>query len=147
MASTYYFENILLNYLFRARAIDGGELPSNLYFGLGLSTSTPVESGSLAGLIEPSASDYYRVAITRNLSNFTAASSGSLTNTVPIEFLESTTNWGTIKYIFLANTQVKGTGNVLWYSEISPTRSIESNTVLSIPISGLVIYHNASNPL
>lgn len=101
-ALTDYFENALIDFLFRAQTLT---LPSNFY--VGLFTAAPGEAG---GGTEVSGGSYARVAVTRSLANFsgtqsagsTTASSGTggqISNNISITFPAPTANWGVITHV------------------------------------------------
>jgi hypothetical protein len=106
--------------------------PATLY--LGLSTTAVGVTGS--GITEPTGG-YSRVAITNNKTNFGNALNGQITNLVAFTFTESTASWGTIGHWFISDASTGG--NVYFRGTLTPTRTVESLTVLTIPIGSLVI--------
>ena len=106
--------------------------PTTLY--LGLSTTAVGVTGS--GVTEPTGG-YARVAITNNKTNFSTASNGQITNSTAITFTESTASWGTIGHWFISDAATGG--NIYFRGTLSPTRTVESLTVLTIPVGSLVI--------
>jgi hypothetical protein len=73
-------------------------------FYVGLSTTTPTESGS--GVTEPSGGAYARVAVTK--SNFLTAASGELVSNSHVTFPEATADWGTCTHFVIYDAATAG---------------------------------------
>ena len=123
-------ENAVLNHIFGKTAYTA---PATYY--IGLSTSNPGESGSMAG--EPSGGSYVRVAVTNNTTNFPNAVDGSKANGVQITFPEATGTWGNITHFFLADAATDG--NIVAYGTLLAAKSIESGDVMYFEAGDLVI--------
>ena len=106
MAITTYQANRLNNYLFGATSFT----PNGTYY-IGLSTTAINAAGT--GVTEPTGGGYKRVAVTNNKTNFTDSTGGIVQNKVQFEFPESTTAWGTITHVFIADSLTGG--NILYY--------------------------------
>lgn len=104
--------------------------PPTTYY-LGVSTTTVQKNGT--GITEPTTDTAYaRIAITNNKTNFSASSSGTITNLLEFKFPESTTNWGTVTDWFLSDAATGG--NICFYGTLPLSRTVESATVLVLPI-------------
>lgn len=129
--NTTYFKNLIMGNVFGTST--STSLPKTYY--LGLSSTTPSAAGG--NVTEPSASgtSYARVA----LSSLSTPSNGTITNTVAINFAESTTDWfpvgapATYYVIYDAKTG----GNLLMYNQLTHPRVIEMNTITTIKANSL----------
>lgn len=131
MAITYYASGSILNDAFGA--VD--YTPPSSYY-VGLSTTTISSSGS--NVTEPTGGKgYARVEVPNNKSYFTYAASGSLVNASDIDFPTSTSSWGTIVDVFLADTSGSGTGNVWFYDSLPSPKIIQDSTDVSFSASAL----------
>ena len=97
-------------------------LPEKYY--LGLSSSEPGLDGT--GATEPVDGGYARVELTV----MGQPENGVVTNTASIDFPESTAEWGKMTH-FLVNGQETG-GELLMYGALTPTRTVETATVMTI---------------
>jgi hypothetical protein len=137
-AFTDFFENKLLDFLFRGAALTGvatataaaGTGPATLYIGL----FTVAPTDSTAGT-EVSGGNYARVAVTSSTTNWagtqsagsTTASSGTggtTSNNSTITFNTPSANWGTVTSfgIFDASTA----GNLLIYGNLGVSKDINN---------------------
>ena len=123
-------ENAVLNHIFGRTTYTA---PATFY--IGLSTSDPGETGSLAG--EPSGNGYARVAVANNTTNFPAAANGSKSNGVQITFPEATGAWGTITHFFIADAATAG--NVIAYGALEYPKSINSGDTFYFAVGDLAI--------
>lgn len=130
MAITTYQANKVNDYLFGGTAFT----PSTTYY-LGLSTTAIGSAGT--GVTEPSGGAYTRVAVTNNKTNFTVSSGGIIKNATQIEFPESTTAWGTITYVFIADSLTGG--NILYYDALTTPRTVQTATVLLFAVNAMNI--------
>ena len=109
--------------------------PATLYFGL--SQTTANKGGSV---VEPSAGGYARVPIANGTTNFPAASSGTKSNAVAIQFPVPTASWGSITTVFIADAATGG--NVLAMADLTASKTITSgSTAPTIAVSGLYMSH------
>ena len=126
-AMTDYLENQLIDMLFRNQTFT---MPSSVYFGL--HTSAPSDS---APGTEVSGGSYARVAVVRNLSNFSgtqgagtvsfsSGTSGTISNNIDIIFPAPTANWGTVAAMGIYDAS--SGGNLLFYGSLVPSKTINS---------------------
>jgi len=121
-----HLENALLKHIL---GIAQYSPPTNLK--LGLSTTTPLENGS--GITEPTG-NYARTTIT-----FDSSSNGIISNNSIINFPQATSNWGTIKYTFIADQN----NNLLCFSAIT-SQNIESGDVVTFPTGSIQVQFDLS---
>lgn len=113
------------------RALGGATLTVPTIYYLGVSTTTISNTGT--GITEPTTDPAYeRIAITNNKTNFSQSSGGVITNLVEFQFPESTANWGTITHWFLSDDA--NAGNIWFYGELLLARSVETSTILVLPV-------------
>ena len=103
--------------------------PSTVY--LSLHTADPTDAGSGAE-VSTSSSGYVRKAIA-----FSAASSGSATNSGAVEFDTATSSWGTITHIGIWDAS--SSGNLLFYGALSASKAIASGDIFKVNASGVTI--------
>lgn len=133
MSTTYYEANRILDRAFGATAIS---TPGTLYFGL--SASALDASGAFTGEPTIGVGAYARATLTNNKTNWDNAASGSLSNLTSVSFPESTTNWGTMISVFIADGATVG-ANMLYFATLSPSRSVVSGTTLFFDIGAIVV--------
>lgn len=132
MAITTYQANKLNDFLFGGTSFT----PSGTYY-LGLSTTAINANGG--GATEPAGGGYARVAVTNNKTNFTTSSGGIVQNNTQFEFPESTTAWGTITHVFIADSGTIGGGNILYYDALTKPRTVQTATILLFAINSMKI--------
>jgi len=135
MSVTYFSSNKVLDYNF---GITSYTPPSTLYFAL--STTSPDISGS--SFTEPSSGAYARIGLVNNKTNWSTASSGTLTNSTAVTFAESTASWGTIVAVGMFDALTGG--NLLWYDSLSPSRVVASATTVLFAIGSITVQFNNS---
>lgn len=122
MNSTYFL-NCVAGNVFGTK--ESPALPVQYY--IGLSTTEPNVAGS--GVTEPSTeAGYSRVELT----SLGEPSDGVVTNTLAINFDESTASWGTITHFVIYDSPTSGSGNLLMYGELTSPRSVETATIMTI---------------
>ena len=132
MAITYTQANKILDYNFGASTYS---VSSTLYFGL--STTTINSDGT--GATEPIGTGYARIPFTntKGASTWGGAASASLSNLGTITFTESTASWGTITYVFIADS-LSG-GNILYYNSLSSPKTVGANTTVYFGAGNVII--------
>lgn len=136
-AKTNYFENLIIDHVFRAQALS---LPAAWHFAL--FTVAPTEAG---GGTEVTGGSYARVGVTRSLANFagtqglttTTASTGTTgttANNAAITYPAPTANWGTVVAIGVFDAATGG--NMCFYGALSTNRTINNGDAAPLfPIS------------
>ena len=130
MAITTYQANRLNDYLFGSTSFT----PNGTYY-IGLSTTAINAAGT--GVTEPTGGGYQRVAVTNNKTNFTDSTGGIVQNKVQFECPESTTAWGTITHVFIADSLTGG--NILYYDALTTPRTVQTATILLFAINSMKI--------
>lgn len=105
---------------------------TNLYIGL----STTAINADGTGATEPSGGNYARVLIANNKVSWGNASSAVLSNLIEVSFPESTTSWGTITHIFLADAI---SGQPIYFDALATPRQVQAQTTLIFAIGTIQI--------
>ena len=130
MSITYYSANRLLDRNFGQTSYT---VPTTMYFGLS-TTSIQIDG---TGATEPSGGNYARVAVTNDKTTWGTAANGALTNSVAVTFPESSTSWGTITQVFIADASTSG--NIWWFDTLSPARQVQSSTTVLFAIGSITV--------
>ena len=123
-AMSDYLENEILDHILGTGAYT---MPTTVYVGLSTGSFNDDNSGT-----EITGNNYSRVAAT-----FSAAASGTTSNSAAVEFAAATGSWGTISHfgIFDASTA----GNLLIHGAFTVSKAIASGDILKIPTGDLDI--------
>lgn len=133
--NTKYFLNCVAGNLFQTKTEPA--MPTKYY--IGLSTTAPSIEGT--GVNEPSTdAGYSRVELT----SLSEPVDGVVSNTLAINFDESTATWGTITHFVIYDTKGADSGNLLMYGELSTPRAVEAATIMTIKEGYLKL--SAQNP-
>jgi hypothetical protein len=103
--------------------------PAAVY--LSLHTANPADDASGAE-VSTSGSAYVRKAIA-----FSAASSGSASNSGAVEFDTATSSWGTITHIGIWDAS--SAGNLLFYGALDSSKAIASGDAFKVNASGITM--------
>lgn len=121
--NTNYFLSCVAGNVFQTKKSPA--VPSEYY--IGLSTTAPNIEGS--GYNEPSTdAGYKRVKLT----SLSEPTDGLVTNTLAINFDESTASWGTVTHFVIFDTGTVDAGNLLMYGALSTPRAVEAATIMTI---------------
>lgn len=124
--NTTYFLNLVSGNVFGSKKSPA--IPEKYY--LGLSSTAPSLDGS--GVIEPGdGTGYARVELT----SLSAPINGAVTNSSAIDFAESTAEWGTMTHFVIYDALSEG--NLLMYGELSASRKVEADTIMTIKLGSL----------
>ena len=124
MAKSNYLENKVLDHFLGTSSTSA---PSNVY--VGLFTSDPTDAGSGT---EVSGNGY-----TRKVAAFSAASSGSTSNSSAIEFTASGGSFGTVTHFGVFDAS--SSGNLLYHGALTASKIIADTDTLKISATGLSI--------
>lgn len=127
--NTTYFLNQVMGNIFHTQ--ENPAIPAQYY--IGLSTSEPSIDGTCTGEPSTNGTGYSRVL----LSDLSTPTDGIIKNTAPIAFDESLTDWGVMLYYTVYDAQTGG--NLLFYGDLSMSRSVEPNTIITIKTGELSI--------
>lgn len=124
--NTTYFLNLVSGNVFGSKKSPA--IPEKYY--LGLSSTAPSLDGS--GATEPgSGTGYARVELT----SLSTPINGVVTNSGAIDFAESTAEWGTMTHFVIYDALSEG--NLLMYGELSASRKVEADTIMTIKLGSL----------
>jgi hypothetical protein len=137
-ALSNYAENKVIDALMRGQAFP---TIANTY--VGLLTAAPSDAG---GGTEVSGGSYARVTVASSLANWagtqsaasTTASSGTggtTSNNGSISFPTPSAGWGTVTHVGVYDASTAG--NLLWYSALGVSKTINSGDTVSFPAASL----------
>lgn len=113
-----FLENEIADHLFGAATYTA---PATLYFALWTAALDDTSTGATAG--ECSGTNYARVAVTNNATNFPAASGGAKSNGTAITFpTAGAGGWGTATH--WAVLDAASSGNILVHGALTVSRTI-----------------------
>lgn len=98
--------------------------PATVYIGLVLTATPCIDTTTGTTVAEPSGGSYARVSFTNNATNWPAASGGSKSNGVTVEFAAATGSWGEVSQFFIADAATLG--NILVYGDLAVAKTITS---------------------
>lgn len=126
---TNYTENKLLDH-----ALGGPDFtrPATVYMAL-YTTAPDAEAGT--GGVELSGSNYSRVAVTNNSTNFPSASGGAKSNGAVITFPTPSGSWGTV--VAFAVLDASTAGNMIASNTLVSSKAINSGDTVSFAIGDL----------
>lgn len=111
--------------------------PATLYLAL-FTTAPNTETG--AGGVEVSGGSYARAAVTNNSTNFPAASGGSKTTGVNIDFPTPSAGWGQVVAAGIYDAATGG--NLLGSNALTTPKTINSGDPVSFPAGAITITLN-----
>lgn len=136
-AASNYLENKVLDHVLGEGARDFTS-PATLYVALfketGTGTLANLELGTLTDEISSSGTAYGRQAI-----DFSAASSGSAASNGTVTWSTATANWGTVTAVAVMDGNTVGSGNVLFYGNLSVSKLIETGDTFQIASTNLTV--------
>lgn len=127
--NTIYFLNQVMGNLFHTK--ETPPLPAEYY--IGLSATAPTTDGGCTGEPTTAGTGYSRV----KLESLSEPEKGVIKNEAPISFNESLTSWGTMLYYIVYDA--KTDGNLLFFGNLSISRNVEPNTIITIKTGELTI--------
>lgn len=127
--NTIYFLNQVMGNLFHTK--ESPTLPEKYY--IGLSASAPTTDGGCSGEPSREGTGYARV----ELNSLSEPDKGVIKNEAPISFNESLTSWGTMLYYIVYDAETGG--NLLFFGNLSISRNVEPNTIITIKTGELSI--------
>jgi hypothetical protein len=119
-----YLENEILDHILSTGSYT---MPTAVYVGLSTGSFNDDNSGT-----ELTGSNYARVAAT-----FSAASSGTTSNSAAVEFNAATGSWGLISHFGIFDAA--SSGNLLIHGAFTTAKTIASGDILKIPTGDLDI--------
>lgn len=131
-AASDYLEAKLLDHSLATTAYTK---PTNVYVAL-FTTSTNLESGSLANEISTSGTAYARQQATFAAAN-TSTGAASISGT--ITFPTATANWGTVTSLAICDSATAGAANVLYWGNLDSSKLIETGDTFQIQSGNLTV--------
>tara|TARA_E500000318_G_C3500255_1_gene188056 strand:+ start:43 stop:429 length:387 start_codon:yes stop_codon:yes gene_type:complete len=119
-----YLENEILDHIL---SVGSYTMPSAVYVGLSTASLNDDNSGT-----ELTGNNYSRVAAT-----FSAAASGTTSNSAAIEFAAATGSWGSVSHFGIFDAA--SSGNLLIHGAFTVAKTIASGDILKIPTGDLDI--------
>jgi len=123
-AMSDYLENEILDHIL---SVGSYTMPSAVYVGLSTGSFNDDNSGT-----ELTGNNYSRVAAT-----FSAAASGTTSNSAAIEFAAATGSWGSVSHFGIFDAA--SSGNLLIHGAFTVAKTIASGDILKIPTGDLDI--------
>lgn len=123
-AMSDYLENEILDHIL---SVGSYTMPSAVYVGLSTASLNDDNSGT-----ELTGNNYSRVAAT-----FSAAASGTTSNSAAIEFAAATGSWGSVSHFGIFDAA--SSGNLLIHGAFTVAKTIASGDILKIPTGDLDI--------
>lgn len=123
-AMSDYLENEILDHIL---SVGSYTMPTAVYVGLSTGSFNDDNSGT-----ELTGNNYSRVAAT-----FSAASSGTTSNSAAIEFAAATGSWGSVSHFGIFDAA--SAGNLLIHGAFTTAKTIASGDILKIPTGDLDI--------
>lgn len=121
---TNYLENKILDHVLKNVSYTS---PTTAYVGLFTAAPTDTTSGT-----EVSGGSYARQVL-----SVTTASNGITTSSADVTFPQATANWGTISHIAILDALTSG--NMLMYTPLTTSKTIESGDILKISSGNLTV--------
>jgi hypothetical protein len=123
-AMSDYLENEILDHIL---SVGSYTMPAAVYVGLSTGSFNDDNSGT-----ELTGNNYSRVAAT-----FSAAASGTTSNSAAIEFAAATGSWGSVSHFGIFDAA--SAGNLLIHGAFTTAKTIASGDILKIPTGDLDI--------
>ena len=127
-AASDYLENKILDHVLTATAYTQ---PSRF---LALYTASPGEAGSHTNEVSTNGTAYARQAVT-----FAAAVNGSSATNQTVTFPTATDDFGTITHVAVVDSDTEGAGNVLFYGQVTTSKTIETGDTFQVSSGNLTI--------
>jgi hypothetical protein len=134
-AASNYLENKILDHVLGEGARDFTS-PATLYLGLFKNTSGNVLANLEAGIITDEVSDS-GTAYSRKAVNFSAAVNGVAATAATVTWETATDDWGTVTSVAVMDAST--TGNVLFYGNLTTSKTIENGDTFQISGTNLTV--------
>lgn len=132
-----YLEGQLIGHLFRDLTFSK---PSTL--AIALCTASPNDASTGGTITEvANSNNYSRVELAPDDDNWAAISgnNGTTSNSSAITFPTASGSWGTVTSVAILDSATHGAGNVLFYGDLTVSKSITSGDTFSFSIGALTI--------
>jgi len=134
-----YLEDRTLDFWLKANS-QTTTAPATVYLALFTSddsagaTAENLEAGTLTNEVSTSGTAYARQTVT-----FGTISNGSVSTNANVTFPTATANFGTISHVAVTDSATAGAGNVLFYGDLTSTKTIETGDTFQITSGNLTI--------
>jgi len=134
-----YLEERTLDFWLKANS-QTTTAPATVYLALFTSddsagaTAENLEAGTLTNEVSTSGTAYARQTVT-----FGTISNGSVSTNANVTFPTATANFGTISHVAVTDSATAGAGNVLFYGDLTSTKTIETGDTFQITSGNLTI--------
>lgn len=128
-----FLELELLDHVFGAAAYTA---PATLY--VALYTAAPSDSGGGTEVSTGTWTNYARVAVTNNATNFPAASAGAKSNGTSISFGTATSS-GAVTVVAMGILDAAAAGNLLAWADLTTNKTINNGDSASFAVGDLDI--------
>ena len=134
-----YLEERTLDFWLKANS-QTTTAPATVYLALFTSddsagaTAENLEAGTLTNEVSTSGTAYARQTVT-----FGTISNGSVSTNANVTFPTATANFGTITHVAVMDGSTAGAGNVLFYGDLTSTKTIETGDTFQITSGNLTI--------
>ena len=134
-----YLEERTLDFQLKANS-QTTTAPATVYLALFTSddsagaTAENLEAGTLTNEVSTSGTAYARQTVT-----FGTISNGSVLTNANVTFPTATANFGTISHVAVTDSATAGAGNVLFYGDLTSTKTIETGDTFQITSGNLTI--------
>lgn len=133
MSASDYLENEILDHILSAATWSA---PATVY--VALHTADPTDSGT-QDANECSGTDYARVAVTNNATNWPASSGGSKSNGADIDFgTVGAGGWGTATHFSIGDA-VSGAGNILFSAALTASQVLAAGNTVKFATGSLTV--------
>lgn len=130
---TDYLERKLLNHCLCNSAYTP---PSTVY--IALFTADPTDTGDLTNEVTTAGGTLYaRQAVA--FTALTTETTGQTANTAQIEFPEAGAAWGTVTHLGIMDSDVEGSGNMLFHGALTTARVVDAGTQLIFKAAQLTV--------
>ena len=133
-AASNYLENKILDHVLTATAFTQPSRFLALFNNTSGNAIANLEAGTLTDEVSTSATAYARQAVT-----FAAASGGSSATNATVTFPAATATFGTVTHIAVMDSDVEGSGNVLFYGAVTTSKTIDTGDTFQVTSGNLTI--------
>lgn len=139
-AASNYLENKVLDHVLRygtAPYTGASTIYLALFTGTAATTKANLEQGTLTDEVSTSGTAYARQAVTFGAAG--AVTPGSSATNATVTFPTATANFGTITCVAVMDSDVEGSGNVLFYGEVTTAKTIETGDTFQVSSGNLTV--------
>lgn len=133
-AASNYLENKLLDHVLTATSFSQPSRYLALFNNTSGSAATNLEAGTLTDEVSTSGTAYARKAVT-----FAAASGGSSATNATVTFDTATASWGSITHVAVVDSDVEGSGNVLFWGAVTTAKTIDTGDTFQVSSGNLTV--------